>query len=180
MRRMGVLFTVLLSGCSFVLVSGPPANHRELPSFDCTTSRLGPGLDTVWTILQVLNFATAVSKTNQEWDDQFAGDPPFSRTTALPLYAAFAGLGAAGMYYGFSRTGQCRSAKNELNARLTQPGGMGPMPGQWPPPGQGQPQPQGTWPPAGQQPPQGTWPPAGQPPPQDPAQPPPPPPPSTP
>jgi len=66
MRRMGVLFTVLLSGCSFVLVSGPPANHRELPAFDCTTSRLGPGLGTGWTIPQVPHLATAVPSENGE------------------------------------------------------------------------------------------------------------------
>ncbi len=150
MQRIGVLFTVMLSGCSFVLVSGPPSNHQQLPSFDCTTSRLGPGLDTVWSILQVLNLATAASKTNTEWNDQFGGNPPFSRTTAMPLYAALAGLGVAGMYYGFSKTGQCRSAKNELNARMMQPGGAGMQPGA------------GTWPPPGQQPPQGqTWPPPG-------------------
>lgn len=179
MQRMGVLFTVLLSGCSFALVSGPPSNHQQLPSFDCTTSRLGPGLDTVWTLLQALNFATALSKTSTEWDDQFAGNPPFSRTTALPLYAVLGGLGAAGMYYGFSRTGECRQAKSELNARMTQPGGMGPIPGAWPPPGQQPaPQPGGTWPPAGQPAPQqgGTWPPAGQSAPTNPSQPPPPPP----
>jgi hypothetical protein len=163
MQRVGVLFTVLLSGCSFVLVSGPPSNHQQLPSFECTTSRLGPGLDTVWTVLQTLNFVTTLARTEQEWNDQFTGEPPFARSTALPLYAVMAGLGAAGMYYGFSRTGQCRSAKAELNNRITQPGGTGtqPAPGTWPPPGQPTPQ-GGTWPPPGQPAPQGgTWPPPG-------------------
>jgi hypothetical protein len=158
MQRVGVLFTVMLSGCSFVLVSGPPSNHQQLPSFECTTSRLGPGLDTVWTVLQTLNFVTTLSRTSQEWDDVYGGNPPFSRSTALPLYAGLAALGAAGMYFGFSRTSECRSAKSALNARVMQPGmqpGMGgqPAPGTWPPPGQ--PAPQGAWPPPGQPAPQG-------------------------
>jgi hypothetical protein len=151
MQRVGVLFTVLLSGCSFVLVSGPPANHAELPSFECTTSRLGPGLDTVWTVLQTLNFVTTLARTSAEWDEAYGGNPPFSRSTALPLYAVLGGLGAAGMYYGFSKTSECRSAKNALNGRMMQPGGQ-PAPGTWPPPGQ--PAPGGAWPPPGQ-PPQG-------------------------
>lgn len=139
-----VVLWFALSGCSFVLVSGPPANHQQLPAFDCTTSRLGPALDTVWTILQALNLSVALSKTNQEWDDQFGGSPPFSRTTAVPVYIALAGLGAAGMYYGFSRTGECREAKTELAGRQAQPNGTGVQPGTWPPPnmpGSGQPYP---------------------------------------
>ncbi|HEY5927941.1 MAG TPA: hypothetical protein VIV11_39915 [Kofleriaceae bacterium] len=135
MLRAAIL-VMAMSGCSFALVSGPPANHRELPSFDCTTSRLGPGLDVAWSILQGLNIATAASQSDAEWDDMYGGDAPLARSTALPLYVALAGLGVAGMYYGFSRTGSCRQAKNELVARQMQPGGMQPQPGvgTWPPP----------------------------------------------
>jgi hypothetical protein len=155
MQRVGVLFTVMLSGCSFVLVSGPPSNHAQLPSFDCTTSRVGPILDTVWTGLQVLRIIGTASTSDAEWqqriDDSTPGAPSWSRSTDLAIGAALGALGAAGMYYGFSRTGECRSAKSALNARVMQPGGMGgqPAPGTWPPPGQG-PAPQGTWPPPGQ------------------------------
>src|SRR5690349_8621088 len=99
------------SGCSFVFVSGPPANHRQLPVVECTTSRIAPGLDAAWTILQVLNFALAVSRTDQEWDDTFGGDPPFSRSVGVGLYTAWALLGGAGMYFGFTRTGACVAAK---------------------------------------------------------------------
>jgi len=76
MRRMGVLFAValsgslVLSGCSFALVSGPPATHRELPMFDCTRSRVGPILDTVWTTLQVLRIAGAASTSDAEWQQR--------------------------------------------------------------------------------------------------------------
>jgi hypothetical protein len=132
MQRIAVVFVVLLAhACSFALVSGPPPNHRELPSFSCTTSRLGPILDAVWTALQVANFFTALHDTDQQWTDTFPNhNPPFSRHTALPVYTVLAALGGAGMYYGFSRTGQCREAQAELAGRR----GQGPGVGTWPPP----------------------------------------------
>jgi hypothetical protein len=156
MRRLVAAFlsAQLLGGCSFALVSGPPANHRELPVVDCTTSRVGPVLDTIWTALETLNFALAVSKSEQEWNDSYNGDPPISHGVAVPLYAALAALGGAGMYYGYTRTAACRSAKAELMIRAS--GGQQPGPGAWPPaPGPG------TWPPPQQAPAPGpgTWPP---------------------
>jgi hypothetical protein len=134
MRRLVAVILVaqLLGGCSFVLVSGPPSNHQQLPVVDCTTSRLGPILDTVWTILQTINFSVAASRSEQEWNDSFDGDPPLSHSTAIPVYAGLALLGGAGMYYGFSRTGACRAAKNE--AMMRGMGGPQPGPGTWPPP----------------------------------------------
>jgi hypothetical protein len=119
----------MASGCSFALVSGPPDNHRQLPIFDCTTSRVGPALDTVWSILQVLNFTAAAVSTDQEWN----AHSPLSRQVALPLYVGLGSLGIAGMYYGFTRTSQCRGAKNELTLRIMQGGGPT-QPGTWPPP----------------------------------------------
>jgi hypothetical protein len=136
-----ILAALSASGCSFVLVSGPPANHRQLPVVECTTSRVGPALDTVWTVLQVLNFAVAASRSEAEWNESFDGEPPFDQKTAIPVYAGLALVGAAGMYYGFSRTGACRSARSELMMRTMN--GPQPAPGTWPPP----PGP-GTWPPA--------------------------------
>ena len=49
MRQYAVGLGFVLAGCSFVFVSGPPANHREVPAFECSTSRVVPILDTVWT-----------------------------------------------------------------------------------------------------------------------------------
>ncbi len=164
MLRMVVLL-VAMSGCSFALVSGPPANHAQLPAFDCTTSRLGPGLDTVWTLLQVSNLALRASQSEAEYASGFANnDPPITRGTTMVINGVLAGLGIAGMYYGFSKTGECRSAKAALAARTQNNGGYPGQPGvgSWPPPqgGQGYPPPQGQ----GYPPPQGQ----GAPPPQQP------------
>jgi len=157
MKRSAVgLGFVALTGCSFALVSGPPANHRQLPVVECTTSRLGPILDIVWTALQASNLLVAVSKNSAEWDAQFDGEAPFSRGTAIGLYSGFAALGAAGMYFGFTRTSACRDAKAEWMIRAMQGQGMqpglAPQPGTWPPPPGAPPPPStapqpGTWPP---------------------------------
>ena len=135
---MRYLIVILLGGCSFAFVSGPPANHAQLPYFDCTQSRVAPILDTAFTVIQGLNVAVAASDSDAEWDNQFSGDPPISRTTAIGVYVGFAALGAAGMYYGYSKTADCRAAKQAWMMR----GGMQqPMPGTWPPPVQQQPGP---------------------------------------
>ena len=133
MRTIALLLAVTLTGCSFAFVSGPPANYRQVPAFSCTESRVAPVLDTVWTVLQTGNLILAASKSEQGWNDTFNGNPPISRSTAIPLYAVFAALGAAGMWYGFSRTGECREAKAESMSRMAQPMGA-PTTGTWPPP----------------------------------------------
>jgi len=104
-----------------------------MPAFDCTESRLGPVLDTVWTVLQTGNLILATAKSDQGWSDTFNGNPPFSRSTAIPLYAVLAALGGAGMYFGFSRTGACREAKAETMSRSMQPITPATQ-GTWPPP----------------------------------------------
>lgn len=72
------------SGCSFALVSRPPPHHEELPAFDSTESRVAPVLDTLFTALEVTNFAVAAGSTGQQWSDTFNGNPPLNRGTAAP------------------------------------------------------------------------------------------------
>jgi len=93
-----------------------------------------PVLDTIWTGLQTLNFVAAVASSDQKWSDLYNGNPPISRGAAIPLYAVLAGLGAAGMYYGYTRTSECREAKAEAAGRAMQPMPNGAGPGTWPPP----------------------------------------------
>jgi hypothetical protein len=140
MRRVIALgMSFVMTGCSFALVSGPPVNHRELPAFECTTSRVGPILDTVWTALQALNLGLAISYDDSDWDELYNNDPPFSRGVGIGVYTVFAALGAAGMWFGYSRTGACRNAKIELAGRAGQPGIPGGGLQTWPPPQPAQP-----------------------------------------
>lgn len=161
MRQYAIgLSFVAMAGCSFVFVSGPPANHRELPTVDCSTSRVVPILDTVWTALMTLNLIGAASTDDAQWDKNFEpNDPPFSRKAGMVTYAVAAAAGGAGMVYGYLKTGACRRAKAEWTLRMQQGQGMPPMgaqPGTWPPPPPSQ-TPPGATQPAGTGP--GTWPP---------------------
>jgi hypothetical protein len=161
MRRLVATFA-LLPACSFAFVSGPPANHAELPYFTCTESRAVPVLDTLWTTLMALDVIALGAESDSDWastNNCHTGDvncPAFSRHTALALDAVLGIAGAAGMVYGYSKTSACRSAKAEAAARQQQFGPQPWSPQTWPPPQQGQP---GTWPPPSQAP-QGpqTWP----------------------
>lgn len=129
-----------LSGCSFVFVSGPPSNHAQLASFSCSESRVAPVLDTIMAVLQALNFVYAASIDDQQWDDNYDGDPPIGRGTVIPLYAAAALLATGSAYYGYKRTGDCRDAKAQAMMRRGWSPGQGPYvapPGTYAPPTQG-------------------------------------------
>lgn len=110
MRWMVAVLVASLSGCSFAFVSGPPPHHEQLPTFDCTESRVVPVLDTLFAALEVANSAVAAGTTDQQWSDTFNGNPPISRGTAVPLYIALAVVGTFSAYYGYTRTGDCREA----------------------------------------------------------------------
>lgn len=133
MRTIALTLAVSVTGCSFAFVSGPPAQYRQMPAFECTESRLVPVLDTVWTVLQTGNLILSATRSDQQWNDQFNGNPPFSRSASIPIYAVLAALGGAGMYFGYSRTSECRDAKAESLSRSMQP--IAPTTrGTWPPP----------------------------------------------
>lgn len=125
---LGLVVAQLCSACSFAFVSGPPANHAQLPYFECTSGRAVPILDGVWTALQAGNLLVAATRSDEEWEDDFEID----RQAAMGVYGGLAALGLAGLIYGWTRTSSCRAAKAEWMMRGG--GGMGPMPGTWPPP----------------------------------------------
>jgi hypothetical protein len=135
MRAIALTLAISVTGCSFAFVSGPPADHRQLPAFSCSESRVVPVLDTIWTALQTTNLITAAVSSDKSWNDLYGGNAPLSRGAAIPLYAVFVALGAAGMYYGYTRTSECREAKAEAAGRAMQPMPNGAAPGTWPPPG---------------------------------------------
>ncbi|HTR55653.1 MAG TPA: hypothetical protein VMJ10_33480 [Kofleriaceae bacterium] len=120
-RLLVVAVLVALEGCSLVFVSGPPPNHRDVPSFSCSQSYVAPVVDTVLTLLETVTFVTAAGDTDQLWADKYGGDPPISRSTAIPLYGVLAAIGVASMYHGYSRVAQCRCALRELELRAIQP-----------------------------------------------------------
>src|SRR5262249_39360035 len=115
------------TSCSFVLVQGPPEHHEQLPYFDCTESRAGPILDTIWTALMAVGLIDGASTSQTDWDQRY---PNLPRGVGRGMLAVFGALGVAGMWYGYTRTADCREARQQWMMR---------PPGAWPPPTQGPP-----------------------------------------
>jgi hypothetical protein len=114
MSGLRALAVLVLGGCSFLFVQGPPEHHDRLAYFDCTTSRLGPWLDVGWTAFAGLTAAAVASQTKEEYEAMNPG----SQATAIGLYSTFAALGLAGAIWGFVRVGQCIDAKGAMVSRL--------------------------------------------------------------
>jgi hypothetical protein len=124
MRWMVVVVVMCLSGCSFLFVHGPPPRYDEMAEFDCTESRAAPVVDTVLGVLQGLNLIVAAGETDQDWARIFNGNPPFERSTAVPIYAIAAAVELGSAIYGYSVTGSCRAAKAKVrDERGVDPGG---------------------------------------------------------
>jgi hypothetical protein len=133
MAKAAAAVTVLVAGCSFVFVEGPPRGHERMPYFDCSTGRALPVVDLLLALGQGLATARAVDASDAEWDESFGGDePPLSREAAIATYGSLTVLTLASGWYGFSRTTRCRDAKADHLARngVSQ---LAQLPPTWPP-----------------------------------------------
>ncbi len=112
--RLALLALVCsLTGCSFAFVHGPPANHRQLPFFDCTSSNILPALDGLLGLAiagETVDSATTANSTLSS-----------SPKTAIAIAAAEAVLFATSAAYGFKKTSDCRDAQNALLLRMPPP-----------------------------------------------------------
>jgi hypothetical protein len=119
------LVVLLAGGCSFAFVEGRPADHERRAYFECTTSRLGPILDTVFGGYMGLTAALLASQSEEEQAQFERDNPNVDRETQIGVFTAFAVLGTAGAIWGYVRTQQCIDAKALMVARL--------KPNTWPP-----------------------------------------------
>jgi hypothetical protein len=133
MRLLAAALAISVTGCSFVFVDGPPREHAKMPTFDCSTSTVVPILDSLFGGLELANFIYTATRTQQDWNDIYKGQEPFSRHEGLAIYGALTAVSGLAAWYGFSRVSQCREAKQELMARMSNPETPTPAPG-WPPP----------------------------------------------
>jgi hypothetical protein len=120
-------------GCSFIFVDGPPTQHKKMPYFDCTSSNALPVVDVVIAAAEGLAAASDLASRDQ-YDSS-------SATTMAATQLGVAALFAASGISGFSKTGACREAKDELTARAQRQQGYGAVgfaPAS-PPPGYGAP-----------------------------------------
>jgi len=106
-KRVGsvaaMIFTVVFqSGCSFLFVHGPPANHAELASFECSDSNAWPVVDAIWAGLNGLGAASAAG------DD---ANPDQGQIVAVGVtWLVVSGISAI---YGFGKVAACHDAKRQ-------------------------------------------------------------------
>jgi len=98
------------TGCSFVLVHGPPAGHDQLAAFSCTRSNAFPIVDAIAAGTGLFVGGTLLAGgTGNAW--------------TAPYAVVGAGFALEGLLFGssavsgFVKTGRCRAALRELGAR---------------------------------------------------------------
>ena len=99
------LFPTLLGGCSFLFSDGPPPGHRQMPYFDCSSSKALPVTDSVLAGVFALSAIGAASSSGNA-----DGSPYVAGAMALAL--------ALSARQGFANRSECDQAKNELAVRL--------------------------------------------------------------
>jgi hypothetical protein len=131
MRRIGAILALLWSGCSLGFVAGPPPEHAQVASFQCTDSKLAPILDSVFGGLFGLTFLAAASQSDEMWANDSNNSRLGSRTEVAVLYGSLAALEAASAYYGYITVRRCRAARREVEERVQS--GLQRLPPNWPP-----------------------------------------------
>lgn len=124
MRVLALVTSLALTGCSFLFTSGPPAQHRQLPYFECSTSRAAPIADTIFGVAQVVGIAITASQSEAEFNKanevtEGGRDPIIKRNTSIGLSVLFGAMWGLSAYTGYARTSACRAAKNELLIRAS-------------------------------------------------------------
>jgi hypothetical protein len=104
------LIPATATGCSFLFVNGPPADHDRLPYFTCTQSNAVPALDLIWAGLNGLGAAAALSADEGTYENQ--GQAVFVGLG----WVVISGLSAR---HGFVRAQECRAATIQLVQRQT-------------------------------------------------------------
>lgn len=120
--RLGLISAMILtvslhSGCSFLFVKGPPANHAEVASFECSESNAWPVVDMIWAGLNGLGAASAAG------DDE---NPDQGQIVTVGVsWLVVSGISAI---YGFSKVSACSDAKRLRDERYYPPRMAAPAP----------------------------------------------------
>jgi hypothetical protein len=125
-RVVALAASLSLGGCSFIFSEGPPAQHRRLPYFDCSSSYAPPVLDTIWGALNGLAAVSVLGRSEEAWKR----DQTTSRSSVIAVGLIWLAVSGSSAIYGYSKVGACREAKDELILRYARP----PGPRAWPPP----------------------------------------------
>jgi hypothetical protein len=134
---IGIVIVALLfhSGCSFLFVKGPPEQHAQMWTFDCSESNAFPILDTIWAGLNGLGAITA------------AGDSTTpNQTQVIAVGTSWLVVSGISAIYGFSKVSACNEARRQREERYQKALGG---PSAVPAPGPGPALPAGAAPPSG-------------------------------
>lgn len=113
MRRLGLLLSILTSGCSLLFVHGAPAQHETLSDFDCVSNHAGPAADIAGTVIDgvlAVTIATIEEDPDASFDDDINPVVPIAFGTLAAVH-----LGSA--IYGFANVKSCENAKKALALR---------------------------------------------------------------
>lgn len=109
--RVGLISTMIFavslhSGCSYLFVNGPPANHAERATFECSESNAWPVIDAIWAGLNGIGAASAAGDNT---------NPNQGQIVAVGLtWLAVSGTSAI---YGFTKVSKCNDAKRQRDER---------------------------------------------------------------
>jgi hypothetical protein len=107
-----IVLATTSGGCSLAFVNGPPAAHKKMTFFGCTSSNAVPMVDTGLAALLALDAVGLGTDSNTGATNRTSDE------IGLGLMAAALGVSAA---YGFHETARCRDAQLDLLQR-TPPG----------------------------------------------------------
>jgi hypothetical protein len=121
-----MIFALMLhSGCSFLFVKGPPDNHAQMATFDCSESRAWPVFDTVWAALNGLGAVSAASGPPMPQQNQQQGA---DRDTVMAVGFTWLVVSGASAIFGYNQVGACNKAKRERDERYFGQGVASPTP----------------------------------------------------
>lgn len=108
---LALALCIAATGCSFVLVEGPPEGYREMESFTCTEGDAVPILDVLWSAANGIAAA-------QAWLEPTTPD----RREIMIFGSSMAVASGISAAVGFRRRTACRQARVEMSrARQTRP-----------------------------------------------------------
>lgn len=112
---IGTVIVALLfhPGCSFLFVKGPPAEHAQMSSFDCSESMAWPMIDATWAALAALNgigVITAILDTTTKTPDQ---------TRVIVVGASWLLLSGISAIDGFGKVRECNAARRQWAERYS-------------------------------------------------------------
>jgi hypothetical protein len=117
-HRLLAALTTLLSGCSFVFGGGPPADHQQMPYFDCPSTF---GLPVADGFFAASGVAGAVSTFSQSKEEYAAKNKNGNRNVAGGVSVVTALIFAGSAAYGIVQANRCQTAKDALKARILEP-----------------------------------------------------------